>query len=166
MSLFRNEVSSDKEELEILHQQFPWIPGASNIRPTPEQIAQKVANMMEVDATWKSVHDYLLCHLFSIEFDVNQDGKFQSKTKNISPFEKRFVKNEYPYNNLLSNHYILWYGSDGKPYNSEMISLDIEDEIRKIIPKASNSTFQFVWYENPKMSYPSLYHVQVFWIRE
>jgi hypothetical protein len=28
---------------------------------------------------------------------------------------------------------------------------------------SSSSSFEFVWYENPKMSIPGIYHVQVFW---
>lgn len=45
-----------------------------------------------------------------------------------------------------------------------------EDEINADIGAALEAEtgadgYQFVWYENPKMTVPDVYHVQVFWRR-
>ena len=36
-------------------------------------------------------------------------------------------------------------------------------EITAIVDPKYRDTFQFAWYENPKMTVPGIYHVQVFW---
>ena len=62
-----------------------------------------------------------------------------------------------------------------QPRSDEGISKDISAELNKLInsrskslnlfaPPAAPVDFDFVWYENPKMSVPDFYHVQVFWI--
>jgi hypothetical protein len=43
----------------------------------------------------------------------------------------------------------------------EQISTDIAEGIQLLIGERHD--FEFVWYENPKMTVPDLYHVQVFW---
>ena len=40
------------------------------------------------------------------------------------------------------------------------ITSDILDSLKNIL---KHDNFEFVWYENPKMSVPEVYHVQVFW---
>ena len=43
----------------------------------------------------------------------------------------------------------------------ELIDRDIIEGITNII--GIEASFQFGWYENPKMTVPGIYHVQVFW---
>ena len=45
--------------------------------------------------------------------------------------------------------------------DEETINANIYDEIYKLL---DHKNFQFVWYENPKMNIPGIYHVQVFWV--
>jgi hypothetical protein len=166
VSFLRQEVSSDKNKLEELHQKYPWIPGATNIRPLAEQIATKTDELNEIRANWETVEDFVLFRVFGYEFDVNTNGKFVCKSHVMSPSLKKLYKNQYPYNNLQCNHYILWYGTLTKPYESERISADVDAELRKIVMDKHRNSYQFVWYENPKMTVTGLYHVQVFWIPE
>lgn len=62
-----------------------------------------------------------------------------------------------------------------QPRSDEGISKDISAELNKLLNTRSKSLnlfapppapvdFDFAWYENPKMSVPDFYHVQVFWI--
>jgi len=52
----------------------------------------------------------------------------------------------------------MWYTY--KPETEEEISKDITEALRNLV---GGDNFQFVWYENPKMTIPGLFHVQVFW---
>ena len=75
---------------------------------------------------------------------------------------KRFEKNQFPYQLQEGSHYVLWLG----PSASE--TMPTEGEINEHITQAltqltGGDNFNFAWYENPKMTIPSVYHVQVFW---
>lgn len=39
----------------------------------------------------------------------------------------------------------------------------IQAEIEALVGPDMKETFQFGWYENPKMTVPGVFHVQVFW---
>lgn len=54
----------------------------------------------------------------------------------------------------------MWYTYT--PSDDE-ITQDVNDAIREIV---GNDNFKFVWYVNPKMTIPEVFHVQVFWTTE
>ncbi len=166
MSFFRQEIPSNKAELDLLHQQYPWIPGSTNIRPLPDQIMMKKEDLQEIEKNWNSMNDYLFFKVFGYDFTINEAGRFICNipsTVSVTSL-KKLVRNQYPYNNLHCYHYIMWYGCQTKPSSSEQITRDIEKSIEGIIHPKDRVNFQFVWYENPKMTIPQLYHVHVFWI--
>ena len=52
----------------------------------------------------------------------------------------------------------MWYTYQDIPDNE--INNDIDNSLYELM---GHKNFEFVWYENPKMSVPEIYHVQVFW---
>lgn len=169
----RREVSSNVTVLAELHEQYGWIPGAESIRPPPEVIAQKVKDMEEVHELWKSLDDYILHRIFDKEFTQDiSTGKLcvPEGTASVNRGDIVFRANDYPYKNLQGQHFVLWYGCQTRPYNqqssSKAISKDIENYLYIYLMKhdpINKSNFDFIWYENPKMSVPEFYHVHVFW---
>lgn len=116
-----------------------------------------------------------------IDKDIDFVGKFYFPLGSISnelcnATTKKFMKNPFPYNNLRCNHFVLWYGCTLNPYLEEQegrennwrekITQDIVQELKKLLPARYHANFQFIWYENPKMTHPDFYHVHVFWIQE
>jgi hypothetical protein len=167
MSFFRQEVSSSLEELDELHRSHPWIPGPANIRPVANQIAVKTDKLADIRKEWSTLDDYVLYRIFGYDFTVSPvTNKFCVTVDHASlpPNLKKLVKNQFPYQDLRCNHSIMWYTTKSKPYDSLIISRDIEDELKKALAPCFHSKFQFVWYENPKMTIPEFYHVHVFWI--
>lgn len=162
-ALFRQEVTSDCHQLQDLHEQFAWIPGEVSIRPSDAVKAVKLETLLEVEEQWVSFSDYLLCTVFGKPKAKNGTGKFYSADREASELDMVFQANDYPYDNIQSNHWILWYGSQYRPYDSSKISKDIEDKLNRHLN--DDERFDFVWYENPKMSLPEFYHVHVFWIQ-
>ena len=45
----------------------------------------------------------------------------------------------------------------------EEITRDIDEAIKEIV---NHDNYKFVWYVNPKMTIPEVFHVQVFWTDE
>jgi hypothetical protein len=179
--IVRQEISSKKENLDFLHRQRPWIPSSFSIRPLPEVIAQKFHDLQEINAKWSSMEDYLNHRIFGQDFVVDAaSGQFISKANPFLPNNqhtllRKLVRNEYPYQQLQCLHSVLWYNVHDNPYPdhqqretyqsfSELVSSDIENELKRILPPYLHESFQFVWYENPKMSVPDYYHVHVFWV--
>jgi hypothetical protein len=60
---------------------------------------------------------------------------------------------------LLSNsaRYTYW----PPEITEDDINNDIETAISLRVGKSAD--YDFIWYENPKMTIPGIYHVQVFW---
>lgn len=50
--------------MEILHQQFPWIPGQEAIRPTRTQIEAKHASQREIETLYEAYLDFVLIEIF------------------------------------------------------------------------------------------------------
>lgn len=162
MTLLRCKVSSDQAILDELHTTYPWIPNSECIRPSPCVLDDKNATLLEIHEKWFSLKDYILFKVFSMDFDQIA-GRFVVMTLHSEQPFKIFKPNAFPYNIEVGNHWVMWYNSSTCPYEDDsMITSDIEEAIRDHLQGATN--FDFVWYENPKMSVPDFYHVQVFWI--
>tara|TARA_R110002050_G_scaffold124945_1_gene244317 strand:- start:12 stop:185 length:174 start_codon:yes stop_codon:yes gene_type:complete len=54
----------------------------------------------------------------------------------------------------------MWYTKMPPELTSEDVTKNIEEDLREMI---GSDDFEFVWYENPKMTINKVYHVQVFW---
>lgn len=154
------KVSSDAEELQKLHEKYPWVPGKENIRPAPENKERKHEYLETVCAQYASEGDYVLQTVFGIAPEKGPDGKYfvpRDKLRKMSVFDR----NLFPY--MLpqgTRHFIMWYtfGPDGLP--EEQVTKDIA---AALAIRVKHATPEFVWYENPKMTIPTVYHVQVFW---
>ena len=90
---------------------------------------------------------------------INNDGKLEVneflKTKYI------FRKNDYPYQvNTGTHHYIIWYNRNKNEITDDIINFNINQELIKI---NGNNQFEYIWYENPKKTFPLIHHLQVFW---
>jgi len=151
------KISPDLEVLESLHQKYGWVPGPDNIRPSKELVLKKEIDLQNADNFYVSMKDYMYDLVFNFPTQLNSDGKLIA----IIPKEmiKIFRENDYPYI-LPENtyHFIMWYNTDKKMVLDEEINQDIDNGIRKI----TDNQYSFVWYENPNMSVPDIYHVQVF----
>ena len=85
-------------------------------------------------------------------FKVNPESIYEVKI---------FAPNEFPYNSD-GNHSIMWYGGiDQSQIKENEVNEDIFQNLEK---QLGHVNFEFAWYENPKMTIPQIYHVQVFWI--
>ena len=63
---------------------------------------------------------------------------------------------------MKGHHYVMWYShNQPTPITDEIIDTDIAIALIDIV--GQDVDYQFGWYENPKMSVPGIYHVQVFW---
>ena len=96
--------------------------------------------------------------MFSLPIKFNNKGKLEVSISNI-PKLGSFRKNDFPYNLPEgTQHYIMWYtyliDDDYK------INQDIYDSIFQLL---GTENFEFIWYKNPKMTIPEIYHLQVFW---
>ena len=61
-----------QEQLEILHQQFPWIPGQDSIRPNPDQLRAKHESQREIDTLYDSYLAFVLIEIFG--FPIVAEG--------------------------------------------------------------------------------------------
>lgn len=154
-------MSSDQETLSALYQSYGWIPNSDTIRPLPAVIELKNATLLEIEEKWFSLKDYILFKVFSMEYDQIAGRCVVMKAQQAGLI-KVFQPNEFPYNIDCGNHWVMWYNTDLSPYGDDAINADIDVAICKHLNGASN--YDFVWYENPKMSVPDFFHVQVFWV--
>ena len=154
------KINSDIDTLNKYNSIYPWIPNEWQIRPTPINILMKERLLTIIDEQYNSYNDYILINVF------NQ--KFSMENKKVSVIKSNINLNKFQVNLFKYNlhpktfHYVMWYTYDRNELNDEKITLDIKNAIYNII---LTDNFNFVWYENPKMSSPDIYHVQVFWIK-
>eukprot|EP00929_Paragymnodinium_shiwhaense_P027117 TRINITY_DN15992_c0_g2_i1.p1 TRINITY_DN15992_c0_g2~~TRINITY_DN15992_c0_g2_i1.p1 ORF type:complete len:210 (+),score=26.63 TRINITY_DN15992_c0_g2_i1:157-786(+) len=84
-----------------------------------------------------------------------------------------FRPNRYPYqlpkvHGSVASHYLLWYfhlpeeGVTDPP--DDVIQEDVLCELVKLwSANGCKADIEFIWYRNPAMSVPDVFHVQVFW---
>lgn len=189
-------VDCDPENLHRLHTTRNWVPTRDSIRPDATTLRRKLRYFERNEAKYRSRVDMILHEIFQLENTILPDGRI-SVEEEKSDVKKIFVQNMFPYSVPEgTNHYVMFYTY--KP-NEDEINRDIKDGIKHVIShgvsridfkdhtaNTSTSTeakeennskdkdvkldFEYIWYENPKMSIPHtpfsgerLYHVQVFW---
>ena len=152
------QISPKLDNLDNLNKVYPWIPNSNQIRPTDDQKEKKEKDYWNANNFYDNTIDYLYDIIFNFDTSLNSNGKLISN--NPDKLIKVFRPNDYPYQlNNNSNHYVLWYNCEKQPYSYDHINQDIKKELDKLF-----KNYQYVWYENPSMSVPEIYHVQVFFI--
>jgi len=114
-----------------------------------------------------------------VEPDWEAFGYTAGVRREVAPV---FKPNRYPYQlpvrelpeschefQRQTQHWILWYHHypDEEMVNpiDEVIDSDIRCELTALVTSHGfEAAFDFVWYRNPGMSVPDMFHVQVFWI--
>lgn len=94
-----------------------------------------------------------------------QKAKLQLKITTYSflkAIEAFTIKTFFAYLIFLegTRHFVMWYTYWPPEITEEEINQDIANAIVK---RLGPCEYEFVWYENPKMTIPGIYHVQVFW---
>ena len=153
-------ISPEIDNLNILNRRLGWIPSGDQIRPSQVVVDKKEQDSIKFDKFYYSIKDQILIRYFKFPSKINRNtSRIESKILLEKIREKRFLKNEYAYNvPCETNHYVMWYTY--QDISDDNINLDIENSLYELL---KHRYFEFVWYENPKMSVPDIYHVQVFW---
>eukprot|EP00727_Mastigamoeba_balamuthi_P006700 m51a1_g2650 hypothetical protein (176) ;mRNA; r:622415-622942 len=170
--MINTRVSAEPRDLQALHELYAWVPGAESIRPSPDTRASKEQYMHNVRQHYASESDYALQTVFGIAPDTAPDGRLYVASRESLPALRRFDRNMFPYCVPAgTRHWTLWYtrrpdsgadGGGGEEALSRAVTRDIAEELAL---RFGEGACEFVWYENPKMTIPDLYHVQVFWHR-
>lgn len=158
----RGAVSHNIEDLQALHELYPWIPGEEHIRPSDEIKEKKRLYLEEICNEWFSIGDYILHEIFSMP-SKKVGTKSMVTNRGVSSDIHVFKPNLFPYGieQFGGKHYVLWYGCSSKVFSDNEIASHIESAIKALLGDDAN--FDFAFYENPKMTLPEYFHVQVFW---
>ena len=152
------KINPDADTLNKYHIIYKWIPDENMIRPSHDDLNKKV-ELFSILEMYNSKIDYIAINIFKIKSKINHDnGKICSKFDIKENCMKMFLPNLFKYNIPEGNHYIMWYSY--KNLSDDEITNDIYNSLTKI---CEFSNFKFVWYINPKMTFPEVFHVQVFW---
>lgn len=95
-TFIRSKISSNIEDLDLLHQIYSWIPNNESIRPNPDILAKKRLKCQEILAIWESFKDYILHTVFK-KHHMFVNNKYQAVNDRVYG-KKIFVPNEFPYN--------------------------------------------------------------------
>ena len=160
---FKCQVKSDVDVLDKLHQTYQWIPGKANIRPNIITKHEKLKYLQNIQSFYGSEKDYIYENIFNFNSIFDENGLLIVRDDAI--FKKGvFERNRFRYNlNENTNHFIMWYSYYDDSITKEKINEDISNGIKNII---KHNNYDYVWYLNPKMTIPEIFHVQVFWISQ
>lgn len=151
-TLLNRRIKPDSESLRVLREQTGWTPGPEQIRPSKEAIQRKSLDMNRLQREYETIGDAVLHELFKKRTVTNA---LDRKIAIGGDGEGLLVKNRYPYQvDDGITHYIMWYPHRIKRKADKVIS-------QEILSRLGND-HEFVWYENPKLTIPNVYHVQVF----
>jgi hypothetical protein len=146
--MLRCGISSSVEVLENFHEVHSWIPSKAQIRPPQEVIQKKLDRIIELGAEWNSMTDYLLANIF------HKPSTRSSHSNRLEVLDRDieglviFAPNEFPYQ-VSGCHWILWFGT------FEIDKQQITNELTiRLQEHLGHDNFDFVWYENPKMTIP------------
>jgi hypothetical protein len=172
--MLRRRILSDLENLESLHVSHAWVPGAENIRPSPETLSSKHQTLEGIGTQYAAESDFILEHIFSVSLDVGADGKLFADAGSVALINdtgRVFMPNQFPYVVPAgTHHWVMWYPI-GLRFESlgparllqpadVAITANIEQDL---LQQLQHERFDFVYYVNPKMTVPDIFHVQVFW---
>eukprot|EP01080_Neovahlkampfia_damariscottae_P009209 gene9209-1295_t len=153
-----SKIDSNHETLEEYHKHHKWIPNKQQIRPSLHSKKEKEYFLQNVNNNFHSNYDYILKTIFKVK-SQRIDGKHKiDKDHVFIEKQKIFLPNKFPYQLEEGNHYVMWYSYESE--TEENITNDISLALTELV---GENNFEFIWYENPKMSIPEVSHYQVFW---
>ena len=160
--MMNQEISCSEENLNKLHELYSWIPCREQTRPNIDELNVKERMNKQNSKVYYSKEDEILIQYFGYDSKlivIDMQYKLQSS---ISLNEERkfiCIPNEFPYQIPKNTfHYILWYSY------LDVDKSKINEHIFQCLKEINKEKkFEFVWYENPSMSVPEVYHVQIFW---
>lgn len=155
------EIHPNIEILNAYNKLYPWIPNGSQIRPSEKNIEMKNILIDKIKREYNSMRDYILINVFNYKFNKNKDKKYQALDYNIKLNKLEVCRFKYNVNDATF-HYIMWYTCDKTDLIPKEINRDIHRSIYNIL---GTDKFKYVYYENPKMSVPDMYHIHVFFIK-
>eukprot|EP00607_Mallomonas_marina_P004764 CAMPEP_0182434076 /NCGR_PEP_ID=MMETSP1167-20130531/67418_1 /TAXON_ID=2988 /ORGANISM="Mallomonas Sp, Strain CCMP3275" /LENGTH=174 /DNA_ID=CAMNT_0024623517 /DNA_START=236 /DNA_END=760 /DNA_ORIENTATION=+ len=161
-NVLNRNITSDLRALEILHKCYSWIPGPDQIRPDSLTIEKKMQSMERINNEWASVDSYILHTIFEKPLFLRSDGLKDVSMQDRDVFDMIvFRPNDFPYDvGRDGNHFVLWFGVKQRTHSD----LEIDSELRTYLDSLIGSNrYLYGWYENPNMTVPEYYHVQVFW---
>ena len=159
-----SKISSDYEDLDIIHETYKFVPNRDGVRPSEEAKIEKAKKLEEITQRWKDFTDFIYSSVFGLPHIELPDGKRTVANRHKDRLDRKlfvFQKQMFPYLIEEGQHFVMWYATRLQEKTDEAITADIEMELRKIT--RSEDAFQFGWYINPKMTVPEFFHVQVFW---
>jgi hypothetical protein len=119
--------------------------------------------MLEIESEWKSITEYIYHSVFECPFTIVEPNSQKSVDKKLVAGKRVFQENTFPYQ-ISGRHFIMWYAHNQARFvTDDVIDEDITAGIERIVGPEFKDTYQYAWYENPNMTIPGVYHVQVFW---
>ena len=107
----RCRVSSEVEELQLLHEVYGWVPGRANVRPKPDVRAQKELLLANLDKMWATPADWVFHHVFAAATTRGPDGK-RAVTARPDDGRTIFKPNPFPYDVPAgTEHWVFWMAS-------------------------------------------------------
>lgn len=158
------KISSEYEDLDVLHDQYKFVPNRDGVRPSPEAKIAKAEKLEELSRNWKDFTDFIYVSVFELPAVDLPDGKKTVANRHKDRLDKKmfvFQKQMFPYLIHEGHHWVMWYATKEQEKSDEEVTADVNNELKKLTN--SDDGFEFGWYINPKMTVPEFFHVQVFW---
>lgn len=124
-------MSSDVEELQLLHEVYGWVPGRDHVRPSPAVRAQKELLLNNLEAMWASPADWVFHHVFGAPTTRNASGRREAErpAAGITVFRA----NPYPYDVPPGTaHWVFWMASPQDEWPEDRISAGVAGAIDKL----------------------------------
>jgi len=162
--MIQNQIPSDIQSLNKLHETYEWIPNEYMIRPNSIELSRKNILIDSIKNEWSSPSDYILFKIFKQNFEETNYKKYVPFIHISIPYTV-FTESLFRYNvpNKV-NHYVLWFSKINYELGKNTINTELINDIIRMELAKKNKNFDFAWYLNPKPSIPDFFHVQVFWI--
>ena len=163
--LLRRKISSDIDDLQVLHATYPFVPAADQVRPSPAMKEQKAIKLKEITEQWRDFVDFIYHMAFDCPFLEGDDKRrvVAQRHRNTITRDGRhsFKPNIFPYM-TQGNHYVMWFPEKEQKRTDDQITETINASIKFLV---GSDQYDFGWYVNPKMTVPEFFHVQVFWVQ-
>ena len=127
---------------------------------------KKAVVINDIENEWASQDDYIYCTVFGVQQKIDEANRKVAADRQVAAGKRAFVPNQFPYQIHAGYHYVLWYAHNQTiPITDALIDDHVRSEISHLLSlnSTNDQNFDYCWYENPKQSVPSVYHLQVFW---
>lgn len=139
-------VSSDKHQLQQLHENHGWVPGECHIRPSPEVLARKEQLMEEIEAAYVSVSDFALHRYLGLPAEPRDADGLLAVPAVLRRQAQAFgaamlMENELPYDVPAGTHHsVMWYPSVAQLVPDETVTSDITKALQSHLAKTGHRT--------------------------